>query len=206
MSLEYWKKIHRSIKEITPGDAQWLDRYADIFVESGRKNIIDLGCGSGAESIHLLNSGYPVISCDFSGVILDKLASFNKRIITEKFDFQHGFPFENGDAHVIVASLSLHYFDWETTREIVAEVGRVLDDNGCLICRLNSTKDVNHGAGRGIELEKNFYEIDGNRKRFFDRAAIDDLFSGWETVVRRECVILRFKQVKKAWEVVVRKR
>ncbi|MCP4178364.1 MAG: methyltransferase domain-containing protein [bacterium] len=206
MSLNHWDDIYQNVENIELKDANWMDQYTAILSESTRKPIIDLGCGSGSESIHLLNRGYSVISCDFSKMILGKLKNLDSRIITKHFDIENGLPFEDSAAHIILASLSLHYFSWESTEKILKEIKRVLDIDGYLICRLNSINDINYGAGSGIKIEKNYYDIGGTHKRFFDESSIDNLFCDWKIVVKKECDIWRYKKPKKAWEILVTKR
>ncbi len=205
MSLKHWEDLYQNIENIELKESNWLDQYTKIFSEPPRKPIIDLGCGSGAESIRLINGGFDVISCDFSKTILDKLSSLNSKIVTKCFNIENGLPFKDSSSHIILASLSLHYFSWKSTEKIMKEIKRVLDIDGYLICRLNSINDINHGAGSGIEIENNYYESGGNCKRFFDEASIEYLFSDWKIVDRKECDIIRFNKPKKAWEIVVKK-
>ncbi len=205
MSLKHWDDIYQDFENIELKEAHWIDQYSEILSESTRKPIIDLGCGLGSESIHMLNGGYSVISCDFSKIILDKLKALDSRIITKHFDIENGLPFKDSSAHIILASLSIHYFSWDNTEKIVKEVERVLDRDGYLICRLNSINDINYGAGSGLKIEKNYYETGGTCKRFFDESSIENLFCDWKIVVKKECDIRRFKKLKKAWEIVVKK-
>ena len=205
MSREYWENIYRTASGPGSAETEWLDRYGPLFAEEPGKQIIDLGCGSGVDSVRLLDLGFSVISCDFSEEALKRLASSDSRIVTKQFNIKEGLPFADSSARIVLASLSLHYFDWNTTRKIAAEIRRVLEPGGCLICRLNSVNDINHGAGSGIELEKNYYNIDGNCKRFFDSESINSLFRDWELLVKEECSIERFTIPKKAWEVAARK-
>lgn len=205
MSMQYWNNMYRSIEKINPTDSIWLNQYIGLFSETKEKPIIDLGCGSGSDSIYLLNNGYSVISCDFSKEILDKLVDFDSRINPRHFDIQNGLPFKDSRTYIVLASLSLHYFTWEKTEKIVSEIKRVLEPGGYVICRLNSVNDINYGAGKGIKIEENFYEIEGYYKRFFDKPTIEKLFSCWEITVLKESNISRYEKAKKAWEVVVKK-
>ena len=206
MSSKYWDEAYSRLDNIEFREVEWLEQYNSIFSESTSKPILDIGCGTGSDSIHLLNKGYTVISCDFSKTVLEKLVNHDSRVNTKRFDIEKGLPFKDSDVHVILASLSLHYFSWESTRQILKEIERVLDINGYLICRLNSTNDVNYGAGSGKEIEKNLYKISRNYyKRFFDEESIDKLFCNWKIIIKKECFIGRFGNSKKAWEIVVRK-
>ena len=67
---------------------------------------------------------------------------------------------------ILIADLSLHYFDENITKNIMREIKRILAPNGYLIARVNSVEDINHGAGQGKKLEENFYYVEGYNKRF----------------------------------------
>jgi len=86
-------------------------------------------------------------------------------------------PFPVDAAGVVVASLSLHYFPWPETEALVGRIRSVLSPAGVLLCRLNSTNDHHFGASGHPPIDENFYLVDGEPKRFFDRAAADRLFS-----------------------------
>ncbi len=119
-------------------------------------------------------------------------------------DIRAPFPIEAGRVGVVVASLSLHYFEWPETCDLVARVRQVLRPEGVMLCRLNSTNDHHFGASGHPEIDKHFYLVDGAPKRFFDRSAIDSLFErGWRGVSIEEKVIDRYDHPKAVWEVVL---
>ena len=202
---EYWNKIYESIKESEPKYDLWLEKYENILIESRNIPIIDLGCGFGNDTLYLRERGHEVISCDFSEKALKRLSNFIDKLKLKCFDFKNGLPFEDNSAKIIIADLSLHYFTWEETEKILQEIGRVLMKEGFLLCRVNSTKDINHGAGQGIEIEENFYNIEGNLKRFFNEAQLSELFKGWDIQYILETEINRYKLSKIAWEISIKK-
>lgn len=111
-------------------------------------------------------------------------------------------PFEDNLTDIIISDLSLHYFTEEKTLEILKEIKRVLKPNGLLIFRVNSVKDVNHGAGQGIEIEieQHLYETDDGRyKRFFDEEDIKRFFSDWESLYIHEETMGRYDMEKILW-------
>lgn len=63
-----------------------------------------------------------------------------------------GLPFDDNFTDIIISDLSMHYFTKQKTCEILKEMKRVLKPNGILLFRVNSVKDVNHGAGEGTEI------------------------------------------------------
>ena len=98
--------------------------------------------------------------------------------------------------------LSLHYFPWSETVTLVSRIRDVLRPFGLLLCRVNSTEDRNFGASGHSEIEPNYYLVNGEPKRFFDRAAIENLFAaGWNVVHLRHELVARYSLPKALWEV-----
>lgn len=101
--------------------------------------------------------------------------------------------------------MSLHYFDEQTTKSIMQEIKRILTPNGHLIARVNSTADINHGAGQGKKIGENFYFVEGYNKRFFDVSDAKKFFSIIGKAEIKEADMLRYSKPKKVIEVNVEK-
>ena len=126
-----------------------------------------MGCGIGYDSEYLTKKGLKVIACDFSEVALKRLKERVPSAKTMLLDISEPLPFEDKSFDLIIADLSLHYFDEKTTEKIMEEIKRILSPSGCLLARVNSIYDVNHGAGNGEKIEDNYYFVGGYNKRFF---------------------------------------
>lgn len=103
-----------------------------IFYKETKK-ILDLGCGIGADTLYLLERGYNVLSCDFS---VEALKSIENNIPNSKtlyLDMMKKFPIADKKYSLIIADLSLHYFNNETTIHIMKEIKRILKDGGVLL-------------------------------------------------------------------------
>lgn len=189
--LEMWDNWSKRRASIPVYD-NWLDDYQDILVENKNREILDLGCGIGADTLYLIERGFRVLSCDFAGEALKSIQKFIPNSETKYLDMAKPFPFEDNCFSVIIADLSLHYFDNETTIHIMEEIKRVLKENGTLLARVASINDFNFGAGIGKELEKNFYFEGDYTKRFFDQEDVDKYFGrigsvyAFETSMTRE--------------------
>jgi len=184
----------------------WLDRWLPLIAErAAGLPILELGCGSGRDSEILTAAGHRVVGVDVSSTAI---ANACRRVPVAEFhcqDLRAAFPLER--AGVIVASLSLHYFPWEETGELVERLRRTLEPNGLLLCRLNSTNDHHYGASGHPAIAENYYLVDGEPKRFFDRASVDRLFAGgWRTLGKKEGVIARYDHPKSVWEVILERR
>lgn len=201
---ELWDNLFGGIKAAKPQYDLWLDKYKDILHSSKDIPIIDLGCGGGNDTLYLKERRYEVISCDFSQAALERLKHFIDNPITKHFDMQEGLPFKDKSAKVIISDLSLHYFSWEITNRVLEDIHRVLMKNGVLLCRVNSVNDTYYGANKGIEIERNYRNIDGKLKRYFDKSQLEELFKDWEIIYMNEYKMLRYDHEKILWEVAVR--
>jgi len=76
-------------------------------------------------------------------------------------DLREPLPIDPSDVGAIVASLSLHYFDWKTTREVVGRLRACLVPERPLICRVNSKRDVHCGAAGHPPIEPGFFRVGG---------------------------------------------
>lgn len=167
-----WSKKRNGLPEYD----NWLDNYKEVLDSNKNTQILDLGCGIGADTLYLIEKGFNVLSCDFSTEALNNIKNTIKNSKTMYLDMIDKFPFEDESFSLIIADLSLHYFDNETTIHIMNEVRRILKKNGILLSRVASVNDFNFGAGIGEELEKNFYFEGDYTKRFFDQEDINKYF------------------------------
>ena len=188
--------------DVERGD-RWLERWLpSIAAHAAGGPVLELGCGKGRDSAELAAAGMPVIGLDRSAVAI---ASARGRVPSGAFhcqDIRAPFPVADESIGVVLASLSLHYFDWPQTTGLVERVRRTLRPGGMLLCRVNSTNDHRHGASGHPAIAENFYLVEGRPKRFFDRAAVDRLFAGgWRSLACEEKVIDRYDLPKSVWEV-----
>ena len=128
-----------------------------------------------------------------------------KNVKTKVLDISEPLPFKNTSFDLIIADLSLHYFDEKTTKNIMKEIKRILTDKGHLIARVNSVFDVNHGAGQGQKIESNFYFVEGYNKRFFDLKDAKKFFSIIGKAQIKQAEMLRYSKPKKVLEIDVEK-
>jgi len=175
--IDRWNKIHIGIgsrEEVRKQYDGWLELNNRIqkIVQGCKTPIIDLGCGSGNNTLHLTENGKQVIACDFSPIALEKIRTNIPEATTREFNMEQGLPFSKDSTELVVADLSLHYFSNEKTSFILDEIRRMLAPGGHLVFRVNSVNDKNFGAGQGIEIEPNFYEVRETTKRFFDEPSL----------------------------------
>lgn len=206
-SLEYWDKHHLSYERNTIIVDEWLERFEDI-IKGCSTAVLDLGCGGGNDTLFFVNKGKEVIPCDQSpNAIRNIRINFPEVKEARCFNFLDGFDFKDESFDIVCADLCLHYFRMDDTKKILNELNRILTKGGHLFVRVNSLKDVYHGAGQGVEVEKHVYKMDdGTIKRFFDEEDIKSIFSGFEITFCEEQKMYRYKDEKIVYTVCLLKK
>jgi len=181
----------------------WLDRWLPSLKErAGAQAVLEIGCGAGQDTETLVAAGLKVVAFDLSDEKVEKArlrvpgAEIHRRSVLEQF------PLEGSGIPVVIASLSLHYFAWQQTLSVFDRMRNTLAPAGLLLCRLNSTEDRNFGAAGHPEIEPHYYAVNGEPKRFFDRADVDALFArGWQVLSIEHGYTGKYGAMKAFWEV-----
>ena len=115
-------------------------------------------------------------------------------------------PFADKSFDVVFANLSIHFFSEKDTLALIAEVKRILKDDGVFIGSCNSSKAYKYIQDKSTVIEDGFYREDGGRTvRLFDKAQFDRFFRDWQTVVLSEIETVRFSKSKNMWEFIYKK-
>jgi ubiquinone/menaquinone biosynthesis C-methylase UbiE len=201
-----WNRIYSRIDGVSAGEDAWLERWRHVLDTSRGSPVLDLGCGDGHDARFLTERGFPVIATDFSEKALEITRRTAPAAKTQNVDLTRGLPFPEASFGVIVASLSLHYFPWQQTTEILAEVRRCLQPGGRLLTRFNSTRDPRYQAAEKLHIENNYYLIGSIPRRLLDKQDLEALFEkGWEILAAEERTTYRYGGKKLAWEVAAAK-
>lgn len=198
---KYWDNIHLKYNSIYDG---WLNKYTSLFKKEDL--FLELGCGRAYCSRYLIENGFEnVIASDFSNEVIKIVNKEAPSLKTMILDISEKFPFEDGSIDVIIADLSLHYFDSEKTQCIFNEIHRVLKVGGYLVARVNSSNDKLHIPSNSDEIEKNCF-FDGNiYKKFFERDDFDKLFKNFNIYNIEEKTMDRYEKEKILWEFCIKK-
>ena len=197
---EYWNETHKKYFTGKVIYDNWLVKYNNILSKC-RTSILDLGCGEGNDTLYLIEKGYKVISLDYSKESLNIVSNNIKESKVILADISSKLPFDDNSFDIIVADLSLHYFNLETTKQIMLEIKRILTKNGALLARVNSLNDLNFGAQMGQKIEEDYYFVSGYNKRFFSTKTANEIFSIIGPTKVIESDMLRYSKLKKVIEI-----
>lgn len=183
----------------------WLTRWLPLVRERAADGrVLEIGCGQGDDTATLSAAGMKVHAFDLSRLAASMTRARVPSATVECRDVRKPLPRQARDLGVIVASLSLHYFSWSETQVLVQRIRSALCSRGVLLCRLNSTEDHNFGASGNPEIEPNFFLVNGEPKRFFDKPAVESLFAeGWNVISLEHFTTSKYIKAKALWEVVL---
>lgn len=144
----------------------WMEPYFDILELKHVKHILEVGCGGGDLLRVLSDAGYWVTGTDFAigAIELAKNTAPRARLLV--WDSRDPFPFQEGEFDLVVASLSLHYFDDETLSRIVSRISRLLVRGGLFLFRMNSKNDPK--AKQPQTIERYYFSLEDCRRILSD--------------------------------------
>jgi SAM-dependent methyltransferase len=164
----------------------WLEKHGILCKNGGA--VLELGAGTGIDTLHLVEAGYTVTACDFAPNAIATIKRAIPEVDAIQFNMAETFPFETEQFDMIIANKCLHYFTEKRTLELFDKIHNALKPNGTFAFIVNSVADYRGGAK---EIEENYYEFAGaNTKRFFDEQALRKFISAkeWEVSIMEEQV------------------
>lgn len=174
-ALSMWNGWSSARSGVPVFDA-WLDDYATDLEKHKDDLILDLGCGIGADTQYLIKKGFKVLSTDYSEEALKSIKENIPGSQTKYVDMNNPLPFEDNTFYVIIADISLHYFDESTTISLMNEIKRILKVGGFLLARVSSINDVYYGAGSGKQIQERFYDHGSYAQRYLNESDVDRFF------------------------------
>lgn len=189
---ELWDRWHE--QHAHASHREHADHARDQFLQAlpshGPRNVLELGCGQGRDAMHLALAGYTVYALDRSPVAVWSAtrSAINANVAMRLVAHDHSrrLPFRAELFDGVYAHLALHYFDDDTTLQIVDEISRVLKPDGVLYFTVRSTADTLYGKGR--PLADNTFCFAGHVRRFFDDVSLKTLLHDWHIERIREYI------------------
>jgi len=207
--LSFWndtfERVRKMGQSVDNRDENWIATYIPLMRGQRVNRILEIGCGSGTDTVLLVRSGFEVTATDYSVNALSIVRDHLPEVPLLLHDTRDRFPFSEGSFDSIVAGLSLHYFDQDTTAKVVDELKRLLRPRGLLLYRVNSVNDPECGTGQGDLLDPDYYLQNGVRRRYFSIDSCRTTFKGWEELLLEEKTVHRYDKAKILCEGLLRK-
>jgi ubiquinone/menaquinone biosynthesis C-methylase UbiE len=147
--------------------------------------MLELGCGQGRDTIFFASKGINMIAIDSSEVAINTLSKIttekNLPITTMIHNPLEGIPFDNSYFDAIYSHMFFNMrFTYDRLKYIFVEVNRVIKIVGLNLFSVRSDNDAMYK--KGIEVERNIYDINGFQIRFFTKSDLRNicLLNGFE--------------------------
>jgi SAM-dependent methyltransferase len=185
-----WDERHASLLRAGTDRNQsekWLACFLPALSGHNALDLLDLGCGTGYDSLELARRGMRVTGIDYSEVaVAQARAMALAEQLPVKFrevDIARPLPFPPNRFDAVISNLVLHSFSKDVTRRIIAEVKRSLKPGGLFLFHANSTEDrlprLKHQRP-ARELEPDFYLLDGGQTmHFMSEEFCRELLAAW---------------------------
>jgi SAM-dependent methyltransferase len=143
------------------------------------KRLLELGAGHGRDTIFFASNGMEVEALDYSVIaveILDKIAK-EKRLAIKSLIFdvkKNSLPFPDSYFDAVYSHMLFNMrFSQDELHFVFSEIRRVLKPKGWNFLSVRNHHDKSYGKGQ--EIEKGIYDINGFQIRFFTQKEIEDL-------------------------------
>ena len=174
---EYWDDYYKNDKAPMEASlfAQWIMKY----VKKG-KNLLELGCGNGRDSIFFYKNGLNVTAIDASSKAINSLSEkYNKEgnICFICDDFVCSSAIFSGQYDYVYSRFSLHAINKVQETEVIKNIYKVLKEGGEFFIEVRSINDNLYGKGQMVSEDAYIY--DGHYRRFI---RMDNLLHSLEII------------------------
>lgn len=151
--------------------------------ENNVKEILELGCGQGRDSLFFASKGMMVKTLDYSKVAIDDLTkqAMNKGLPMKAIvcDARSGMPFRDNEFDAVYSHMFFNmHFTRANLRFLFDEVKRVLKPDGMHLFSVRNDKDNLYAKGK--QIADGIYDINGFQIRFFTKNDIEALLAGFK--------------------------
>ncbi|MFL6413196.1 MAG: class I SAM-dependent methyltransferase [Nitrososphaeraceae archaeon] len=178
---EVWNKVYKTDNSFFGEEASNFALLSFNHMKANNvKKVLELGAGHGRDTMFFASNGIEVDALDYSLVaidILNKIAK-DKRlpIKSQTFDVKNPLPFADGYFDAAYSHMLFNMrFSEDELHFAFSEIRRVLKPEGLNFLSVRNHHDKSYC--KGIEVDKEIFDIDGFQIRFFAEREIQDLIS-----------------------------
>lgn len=147
----------------------WLDRFLPLLGDY-TGNMLDLGCGLGADMLRCAQLGYQPHGLDLESSAVEFVQA-HYGFPAQQVDFGQPLPYAASTFALVLSRFALHYLRPAAARKMFAEVRRVLQPGGKLLFVVNSETHrqlrLQYDYTDAVELEPYVWHLPHDKARTF---------------------------------------
>jgi SAM-dependent methyltransferase len=176
--ISYWSDMYSRPNVFGTGPTKLAKVAHDLIQDKSVKNILEIGCGQGRDSIFFSEKGYFIETFDISEnaiIFVNKTKeSFNlKNLNAIVHDVTETFPYSNKFFDFVYSNLALQFFDVETLEKIFDNVDRVMKDEATVLFSTKKKGDKYYNFG--TKIIEDAFEHKGIIRYFYDRPVLEQI-------------------------------
>ncbi len=183
MDKKYWMEYYQ--KDLAPHTPS---KFAIDIIDNldKGKELLELGCGNGRDSIFFKHNGLQVTAIDQAENVIEQL---NKNFPAINFtvdDFVNSDIMKNKKFDYIYSRFTMHSITAMEQDTVLKQVFHALREGGFFFIEVRSTKDNIFGLGQCVG--PNEYIYDDHYRRFIDKREIDKYLTnlGFKLIISEE--------------------
>ena len=190
-----WNELHSASKLAYPDDRVVAWAMREWHPSKGRRQLLDLGCGSGRHALMLARVGHRVSAVDFSWTGLDEVrrrAAGEQLIVDACLGTADVLPFANQVFDGVLCYGVLYYLSWDRFCTAAREIYRVLWPGGSALVVTRTDQDGRavHGHLLGPLMyevrateDGSFQDEAGMTLTLIGEADVLAVFTGFEQII-----------------------
>ncbi|MDP8247413.1 MAG: class I SAM-dependent methyltransferase [Candidatus Tritonobacter lacicola] len=180
--MKNWDLIYQARGIFQKEPSRRVLRAIDSFKQYGLTRVLDLGCGTGRHTTHLVDAGFEVCGCDSSEEALAIAGNLIEEAAFKRCDMT-SLPYQDEYFDGIICNHVIQHGTMAEVGQAVSEIRRVMKQGGRLLLVVVSTEHPKYFTGREIEPNTriNTDAVDGEiPHHFFTEEELLSLFADFE--------------------------
>ncbi len=160
---EYWDAFYLKEDEAIRDKT----RFAEFVLKNwtgDKKNILELGCGNGRDSLYFHANGLNVVGIDASEVAINNLSCLESGCTFICDDFIESGSLWKRNYDICYSRFTVHAINLEQEHKLIVNVYRALNDNGIFCVEVRSVHDFLYGEGERVGEDE--FIFDEHYRRF----------------------------------------
>jgi len=187
--LGYWNGLYTKNDYFGIGPTILAIHAKKILDEYSLKNILELGCGQGRDSIYFAKLGYSIIASDISEnaiKFIEKISNDEnlKNLQLVVHDVQKPLNFQNSKFDMVYSNLALQFFDLYQLSKIFSNIADVMLPNSFFLFSTKKVGDKYYDFGN--KISSNAFEYKGITRFFFTKSELEILLEKNFTIISFE--------------------